>query len=74
MWWAESAVFLAGAAVTFAFIMFVLSLAAGHHSVSLGVGPSSVLLALSVGGGIFGSGRFRAWALRRRAASLAARS
>ncbi|MFI7020440.1 hypothetical protein [Streptomyces sp. NPDC050164] len=71
MWWAELAVFLATAAATLMLIMFLLSLAAGHHSVSLGVGPSSVLLALSIGVGIFGSGRFRAWGLRRRAASLA---
>ena len=74
MWWAELAVFLAAAAATLALIMFLLSLAAGDHPVFLGVGPSSVLLALSVGVGIFGSGRFRAWGLRRRAASLARRS
>ncbi|MFJ5732912.1 hypothetical protein [Streptomyces paradoxus] len=74
MWWAELAVFLAAAAATLTLIMFLLSLAAGHHSVSLGVGPSSVLLALSIGVGIFISGRFRAWGLRSRAASLPRRS
>lgn len=74
MWWAELAVFLAGAAATLALIMFLLSRTAGHHPVSLGVGPSSVLLALSVGVGLFCSGRFRAWGLRRRAAALAKRS
>ncbi|MFF8967847.1 hypothetical protein [Streptomyces sp. NPDC014995] len=73
MWWAELAVFLAGSAATLAAIMSVLSLASRPHSVSLGAGPSAVLIALSVGVGIFVSGRFRAWDLRRRAAALAAR-
>jgi hypothetical protein len=55
-------------------IMFLLSSASRPHSVSLGVGPSSALIALSIGAGIFVSGRFRAWGLRRRAAALAIRS
>ena len=73
MWWAEVAIFLAGSAATFTVIMILLSLASTPDSVSLGVGPSSVLIALSIGAGIFISGRFRAWGMRRRAATLATR-
>ncbi|MBY8879944.1 hypothetical protein [Actinacidiphila acidipaludis] len=74
MWWAELAVFLAGTTVTLMLVMFGLSQATGHRSVSLGVGPSSVLLAVSIGVGIFLSGRLRAWGLRRQAAFNATRS
>jgi hypothetical protein len=73
MWWAEVAIFLTGSAATLTALMFLLSLASRPHTVSLGVGPSSVLIALSIGTGIFVSGRFRAWGLRRRDAALATR-
>ncbi|OXY92135.1 hypothetical protein BEK98_27485 [Streptomyces diastatochromogenes] len=69
MWWAEIAVCLAVAAVTLTAIALLgSSVAAGRH-VTLDVMPSTLLIALSVGVGIFVSGRFRAWGLRRRAVS-----
>ncbi|MGW3508546.1 hypothetical protein [Streptomyces sp. NPDC000994] len=64
MWWAETAVFLTAAAATLTAIAFLVSLAAGGRHVTLDI----VSIALSIGVGIFVSGRFRAWGLRRRAA------
>ncbi|MFF3634196.1 hypothetical protein [Streptomyces sp. NPDC002250] len=70
MWWAEMAICLAAAAVTFTGAVAALgsSAAPGRH-VTLDGGASILLLALSAGVGIFVSGRFRAWGLRRQAAS-----
>ncbi|MFB7739294.1 hypothetical protein ACFC08_33995 [Streptomyces sp. NPDC056112] len=67
MWWAEIAVFLTVAGATLTAIAFLVSLAAGGRHVTLDAGPSVLLIALSIGVGIFVSGRFRAWGLRRRA-------
>lgn len=69
MWWAEMAIFLAVAAVTFAGIsaFLVASSPQGRH-VTVEVGASIVLIALSAGVGISASSRFRAWGLRRQAA------
>ncbi|MFF4574102.1 hypothetical protein [Streptomyces sp. NPDC001410] len=67
MWWAETAVCLAVAAATLTAIGFLGSLAAGGHHVTLDVVPSTLLIVLSIGVGVFASGRFRAWGLRRRA-------
>ncbi|WP_073947213.1 hypothetical protein [Streptomyces kebangsaanensis] len=67
MWWAEIAVFLTVAGATLTAIAFLVSLAAGGQHVTLDVVPSILLIALSIGVGIFVSGRFRAWGLRRRA-------
>ncbi|MGW4439666.1 hypothetical protein ACWELO_28585 [Streptomyces sp. NPDC004596] len=66
MWWAEMAVFLAVAAVTFTGIVACLASSApqGRH-ITVDGGTSIVLIALSAGVGIFVSGRFRAWGLRR---------
>ncbi|MGQ4421041.1 hypothetical protein ACN6LA_001647 [Streptomyces sp. SAS_269] len=68
MWWAEMAIFLAVAAVTFTGIVALRGSAAnqGRH-VTLDGGASILLIALSAGVGIFVSGRFRAWGLRRQA-------
>ncbi|MEU6668344.1 hypothetical protein [Streptomyces sp. NPDC046727] len=68
MWWAETAVCLTVAAATLTAIAFLGSSAAGGRHVTLDVVPSTVSIALSLGAGIFVSGRFRAWGLRRRAA------
>ncbi|MGW1890417.1 hypothetical protein ACWCP6_09130 [Streptomyces sp. NPDC002004] len=68
MWWAETAVCLAVAAATLTAIAFLGSLPAAGRHVTLDVMPSALLIALSVGVGIYVSGRFRAWGLRRRAA------
>ncbi|MFF3419998.1 hypothetical protein ACFYW9_35800 [Streptomyces sp. NPDC002698] len=70
MWWAEMAIFLAVAAVTFTGIsaLLVASAPQGRH-VTVEGGVSIVLIALSAGVGIFVSGRFRAWGLRRQAVS-----
>ncbi|MGW3745516.1 hypothetical protein ACWD62_34320 [Streptomyces sp. NPDC005146] len=70
MWWAEMAVCLAVAAVTFAGIVALLGSSAsqGRH-VTVDGGVSIALIALSAGVGIFASGRFRAWGLRRQAVS-----
>ncbi|MFB6959375.1 hypothetical protein ACFCYB_20695 [Streptomyces sp. NPDC056309] len=68
MWWAEMAVFLTAAAATLTAIAFLASSAAGGGHVTLDVVSSTLLIALSIGVGIFVSGRFRAWGLRRRAA------
>ncbi|MFE5022117.1 hypothetical protein ACFRAO_01985 [Streptomyces sp. NPDC056656] len=70
MWWAELAICLAVAAVTFAGISAFLgsSAARGRH-VTVDGGASIALIALSVGVGIFVSGRFRAWGLRQQAVS-----
>ncbi|MEU2620329.1 hypothetical protein ABZ642_19745 [Streptomyces sp. NPDC007157] len=70
MWWAEMAIFLAVAAATFAGIsaLLVASAPQGRH-VTVEGGASVVLIALSAGVGIFVSGRFRAWGLRRQAVS-----
>jgi hypothetical protein len=67
MWWAEVAICLAVAAATLTAIAFLGSLAAGGRHVTLDVGLSTLLIALSIGVGIFVSGRFRAWELRRQA-------
>jgi hypothetical protein len=69
MWWTEMAICLAVAAVTFTGLIAFLGAAAQGRHVTLGVGASILLIALSVGVGIFTGGRFRAWGLRRRAAS-----
>ncbi|MFB6963009.1 hypothetical protein ACFCYB_40125 [Streptomyces sp. NPDC056309] len=68
MWWAEIAVFLTAAAATLTASAFLVSLAAEGRHVTLDVMPSTLLIALSIGVGIFVSSRFRAWGLRRRAA------
>ncbi|MFB7248693.1 hypothetical protein ACFCYX_40420 [Streptomyces populi] len=72
MWWAEMAIGLAVSAATFAVIVVFLgaSAAQGRHSTLEG-GASGLLIALSLGVGIFASGRFRAWGLRRQVASSA---
>lgn len=70
MWWAEIAVFLIVAATTLTGIASLVSLAAGGRHVTVDGGPSVLLIALSISVGIFVSGRFRAWGLRRRAACL----
>ncbi|MGN9791814.1 hypothetical protein ACTMTU_12080 [Streptomyces sp. OZ13] len=70
MWWAEIAIGLAVAAVTFTGIVAFLGSSAtqGRH-VTVDGGASILLIALSAGVGIFVSGRFRAWGLRRQAVS-----
>ncbi|MEW2132207.1 hypothetical protein [Streptomyces sp. NPDC005435] len=70
MWWAEMAVFLAVAAVTFAGIIAFLGWSAppGRHATVDGL-ASITLIALSAAVGVFVSGRFRAWGLRRQTAS-----
>ena len=73
MWWAELAVGLAGSAMALTVIMFLVPLAARRPMV-LDAGPSALLIALSIGVGIFVSGRFRAWGLRRQASTRAKRS
>ncbi|MGW2552509.1 hypothetical protein [Streptomyces sp. NPDC001635] len=65
MWWAETAVFLTVAGVTLTAIVFLVSLGAGGRHVTLERLPSILLIALSTGVGIFVSGRFGAWGLRR---------
>ncbi|MER5918122.1 hypothetical protein ABT124_49780 [Streptomyces sp. NPDC001982] len=67
MWWAETAVALTVTGATLVAIPFLASLAVGGRHVTLDGAPSILLLALSAGVGIFVSGRFRAWGLRRRA-------
>ncbi|MFF1835653.1 hypothetical protein ACFVXE_15805 [Streptomyces sp. NPDC058231] len=69
MWWAEMAVGLAVAAATLTAIAFLGSSAAQGRHVTLDGGASALLIALSIGVGIFVSGRFRAWGLRRQAVS-----
>ncbi|MFD8421626.1 hypothetical protein [Streptomyces sp. NPDC059466] len=75
MWWAETAICLAVAAVTFVGISSLLGASApqGHH-VTVEGGASIVVIALSAGVGIFVSGRFRARGLRRQALSPCTRS
>lgn len=68
MWWAETVVFVTVAGATLTAIAFLVSLAAGGRHVTVDGVPSVLLIALSIGVGIFVSGRFRAWGLRRRAA------
>ncbi|MGW4299747.1 hypothetical protein [Streptomyces sp. NPDC004376] len=70
MWWAETAVFLAVAAATFAGIIAFLASSAppGRHATVDG-GASITLIALSTGVGVLASARFRAWGLRRQPAS-----
>ncbi|MFE2094585.1 hypothetical protein [Streptomyces sp. NPDC059460] len=72
MWWAEMAIGLVVTAATFAAIVVFLgsSTAQGRHSTLEG-GASGLLIALSIGVGIFVSGRFRAWGLRRQTAPCA---
>ncbi|MFI0226097.1 hypothetical protein [Streptomyces lydicus] len=60
MWWAETALCLAVAAATLAAITALASLAAGGRHVTVDGVPSVLLIALSIGVGIFASGRFRA--------------
>ncbi|MFD5520863.1 hypothetical protein [Streptomyces sp. NPDC127066] len=68
MWWAEMAIALAVAAATFtALVAFLESTTAQGRHATLDGGASILLIALSIGAGIFVSGRFRAWGLRRQA-------
>ncbi|MET8406288.1 hypothetical protein [Streptomyces sp900116325] len=68
MWWAEMAIAIAVAAATFAALVVLLGSAAAHgRHVTLDGGASTVLIALSIGVGIYVSNRFRAWGLRRQA-------
>jgi hypothetical protein len=69
MGWAEMATGLAVAAATFAVIAFLTSSVARGRHVVLEGGASGLLIALSLGVGVFVSGRFRAWGLRRQAVS-----
>ncbi|MEU1710886.1 hypothetical protein ABZ478_37250 [Streptomyces sp. NPDC005706] len=69
MWWAEMAIGLAVAAVTLTGIVAFLGATAVQGHVTLDGGASFLLIALSAGVGIFVSSRFRAWGLRRQAAS-----
>jgi hypothetical protein len=72
MWWAEMAIALAvAAATTTALVTFLGSTAAQARHVTLDGGASILLIALSIGVGIFVSSRFRAWGLRRQAAPRA---
>ncbi|MFJ9850314.1 hypothetical protein [Streptomyces sp. NPDC101150] len=66
MWWAEMAIGLAVAAATLAAVVTLLgaSAAQGRH-VTMDSGASTLLIALSIGVGIYVSSRFRAWGLRR---------
>ncbi|MFK0026034.1 hypothetical protein [Streptomyces sp. NPDC090798] len=69
MWWAEMAIALAVAAATFtALVAFLGTTAAQGRHVTLDGGASILLIALSIGVGIFASSRFRAWGLRRQTA------
>ncbi|MGW1064382.1 hypothetical protein ACWD4F_07700 [Streptomyces aureus] len=68
MWWAEMAIGLAVAAATFTVIAFLTSSIARDRHVVLEGGASGLLIALSLGVGIFASSRFRAWGLRRQTA------
>jgi hypothetical protein len=61
MWWAELLVFVAVSVAAFMGAVFLLP----DGPVNLGPGPSIALLALSMGIGVYASGRFRAWGLRR---------
>ncbi|MFH9246799.1 hypothetical protein ACH4LK_15375 [Streptomyces lydicus] len=65
MWWAETALYLAVAAATLTAITALASLAAGGRHVTVDGVPSVLLIALSIGVGIFASGRFRASTSRR---------
>ncbi|MET9893599.1 hypothetical protein ABZZ47_25975 [Streptomyces sp. NPDC006465] len=69
MWWAEMAIALAVAAATFtALVAFLGATATQGRHVTLDGGASLLLIALSIGVGMFASSRFRAWGLRRQAA------
>jgi hypothetical protein len=63
MWLAELAVFAAASAATFfGFLKFL----PGPRPVTLEAGASALLIAVSLGVGVFAGNRFRAWGLRRR--------
>ncbi|MFF3611652.1 hypothetical protein [Streptomyces sp. NPDC002580] len=68
MWWAEMAAFLVGTAAPLTTILLLIPAPAGHVPVTLDAGTTCLLLAVSVGVGVWTSGRFRAWGLRRRTA------
>ncbi|MER5398129.1 hypothetical protein [Streptomyces sp. NPDC002599] len=69
MWWAEMAIALAVTAAAFTALVALLgSTTTQNRHVTLDGGASILLIALSIGAGIFVSSRFRAWGLRRQAA------